>query len=178
MKKLMTILVILLISSITFAQNNLISYVQIQKSEKRIKGTFTSYETKEGVIYNVGDTLKIGTPSTNKTFAYITMIDIMGTMSPVKSSVSNTNAVIRKIRVGGTKRMGWFISLQTQSHVGIANYFISLENAILYGEVNTGIMTSDEALIELKKWKDKYDLELITEEEYNKKKEELSQLIK
>jgi hypothetical protein len=40
------------------------------------------------------------------------------------------------------------------------------------------IMTSDEALAELKKWKDKYDLELITKEEYDKKKSELAKLIK
>jgi len=39
-------------------------------------------------------------------------------------------------------------------------------------------MTSDEALTELKKCKDKLDLGLITQEELNKKKAELSKYIK
>lgn len=42
---------------------------------------------------------------------------------------------------------------------------------------NEPVMTSDEALTELKKSKEKLDLELITQEEYNKVKEELKQYI-
>lgn len=37
--------------------------------------------------------------------------------------------------------------------------------------------TSEQAINELKKWKDKLDLELISQEEYDKKKNELSQFI-
>ena len=44
-------------------------------------------------------------------------------------------------------------------------------------EFNEPVMTSDEALTELKKSKEKLDLELITQEEYNKVKEELKQYI-
>ena len=145
-KLMMMTLIMCLVSTLTFTQSDIITYEQLQNSEKRIKGTFTYYTTKEGVTYKVGDTLKLGTPSTNKTFTYIQMVDVMGTMYPVSAAVSN--------------------------------YFISLENAILYGEVNTGVMTSDEALSELKKSKDKFDLGLISEEEYNEKKKELSKLIK
>jgi hypothetical protein len=39
-------------------------------------------------------------------------------------------------------------------------------------------MPSNQALQELKKWKDKLDLELITKEEYEAKKTELQQYIK
>ena len=38
-------------------------------------------------------------------------------------------------------------------------------------------MTNDEALNQLRKAKEKLDLELITQEEYDKKKEELKQYI-
>lgn len=37
--------------------------------------------------------------------------------------------------------------------------------------------SSEDALSELKKWKDKLDLELITQEEYDKKKNELRKYI-
>ena len=54
----------------------------------------------------------------------------------------------------------------------------SVEDAIANGELKSFGMTSDEALTELKKCKDKLDLGLMTQEEYNKKKTELSKLIK
>ena len=38
-------------------------------------------------------------------------------------------------------------------------------------------MTSEKALEELKAWKSKLDLELITQDEYNAKKQELSKYI-
>ena len=41
----------------------------------------------------------------------------------------------------------------------------------------SGFITSDEAIQELKKFKEKLDLELISQEEYDKKKEELKQYI-
>ncbi len=62
------------------------------------------------------------------------------------------------------------------------NKYLSLtdyENSALLGEIkskNTP-MTSDEALAELKKAKDKLDLELISLEEYNKTKEKLKKFI-
>ena len=45
-------------------------------------------------------------------------------------------------------------------------------------KIQNSVMSSDEALNELKKAKDKLDLGLITQEEYDKLKEELSKLIK
>ena len=41
-----------------------------------------------------------------------------------------------------------------------------------------GHMTSEQALEELSRWKKKLDLELITQEEYDKKKAELIKYIK
>jgi hypothetical protein len=54
---------------------------------------------------------------------------------------------------------------------------IEIEDAIKHGEVLSLGMTSDEALSELKKAKDKLDLGLITEEEYEKIKSELIKYI-
>lgn len=60
----------------------------------------------------------------------------------------------------------------------------TLENTLnnlyfsFYEKFKTSEITSTEAITELKKWKDKLDLELITQDEYNKKKSELLKFIK
>jgi len=62
--------------------------------------------------------------------------------------------------------------------MGLENYTIRIENAIAAGEIKSIVMTSDEALSELKKAKDKLDLGLITQAEYDSLKVELSKYIK
>jgi hypothetical protein len=54
---------------------------------------------------------------------------------------------------------------------------VDVENAISCGEIDGG-MTEDQALIQLKKEKHKLDLNLITQDQYNAKKAELSKYIK
>jgi hypothetical protein len=53
-----------------------------------------------------------------------------------------------------------------------------MEEAMASGEVKTKGMTSDEAMSQLKKGKDKLDLGIITQEEFDKMKEELVKYIK
>ena len=61
---------------------------------------------------------------------------------------------------------------------------VSLERTInkllfsYYEKLKSSEMSSDEAITLLKKYKDKLDLQLITQEEYNKQKQELSKYIK
>ena len=145
----------------------------------RPKGTFQKYIAADGEEYSVGDTLQINTPSgTNGKFVFITKLDIAGNVYTIGSEAVNTSAVIKKIRISGTKRSGWKASFQTQGFTAIDNYFLNIEDAIKSKEVKGKGMTSDEALIELKKAKDKLDLELITESEYNEIKEKLKKYIK
>jgi len=58
------------------------------------------------------------------------------------------------------------------------NYSVQFENALSTGEIKGFGMTSDEALAELKKAKEKLDLGLITQEEFEKIKAELTPFIK
>jgi len=46
-----------------------------------------------------------------------------------------------------------------------------------YNKINSQL-TSEDTIIKLKEYKNKLDLELITQEEYNKEKEKLSKFIK
>ena len=55
---------------------------------------------------------------------------------------------------------------------------LNFKNALSTGEVKGFGKTSDEALSELKKAKDKLDLGLITQEEFDRLKQELSKYIK
>lgn len=143
------------------------------------KGQYTSYIAKDGSTYNVGDKIKFGTPSgVNGKFVTIQKFDIMLNVYVVGAEAINTSAEIKKFRVTGTKRAGYKVQLQTKGMTGIDNYFVYLEDAILVGEIKSFGMTSDEALSELKKAKDKLDLGIISQEEYDLKKAELTPFIK
>lgn len=143
------------------------------------KGEYTSYLASDGAVYKIGDRLKIGVPSSNKTFAYIMEGD--GVVIPIKNltaASSGQETEIKKVWVVGNQRAGFSVSLRTKGITGLSNYTIQLENALATGEVKGFGMTSDQALIELKKAKDKLDLGLISQEDYDKIKAELSKYIK
>jgi hypothetical protein len=143
------------------------------------KGEYTSYVGSDGAVYKVGDRLKIGVPSSNKTFAFITEGDgILLPITNLTASSSGTETEIKKISVVGNKRAGYSVAFRTKGITGLSNYTIQFENALSTGEVKGFGMTSDDALAELKKTKDKLDLGLITQEEYDKIKAELSKYIK
>jgi hypothetical protein len=91
---------------------------------------------------------------------------------------SGTETEIKRIFVVGNKRTGYSVSMRTKGVIGLLNYTIQFENALSTGEIKGTGMTSDEALAELKKAKDKLDLGLITAEDYEKKKAELTPFIK
>jgi len=70
------------------------------------------------------------------------------------------------------------VIFKTKGMTGLSNYTIQFENALSPDEVKGFGMTSDEALAELKKAKDKLDLGIITQEEFNVLRSELAPLIK
>jgi len=74
--------------------------------------------------------------------------------------------------------MGLMVIFKTKGMTGLSNYTIQFENALSTDEVKGFGMTSDEALAELKKAKDKLDLGIITQEEFNVLRSELAPLIK
>jgi hypothetical protein len=177
-KIILSFVTLILFSGSLFSQELALKQDDLN-AEKRPKGVFTSYESKDGSVYKIGDKITIGVPSSNKTFAFITEGD--GVLLPITqllASASGQQVEIKRIDVGGTKRTGFYASLRCKGLTGLSNYSVQLENAISVGEVKSFGMTSDEALAELKKAKDKLDLELITQEEYDKIKADLMKYIK
>jgi len=159
---------------LSFAQE--IKYSDLSTSKR---GDFTSYVASDGAVYKIGDRIKIGVPSSNKTFAFITEGD--GLLLPITNllaSSSGQETEIKKIWVVGNKRAGFSVSFRTKGITGLSNYTIQFENALSTGEVKGFGKTSDDALAELKKAKDKLDLGLITQEEFDKLKVELAKYIK
>ena len=102
--------------------------------------------------------------------------DYKNIASGLSKNYSGTPVILKKIKeqtIKGIKKTYFVVG-----GGNITNYNIMIEEAIASGEIKTNGMTSDNALAELKKWKDKLDLELITQDEYNKKKSELLKFIK
>lgn len=181
MKKLL-LSTVLLIGLVGFSQVSIgVTYDEITTAKDRpsYEGEITEYIAKDGSVYKIGDKITIGVPSSNKTFAFLSSGDgLMTPLVPLSISVSGQKAEIMKFRVSGTRRAGFTIWLKAKSATGMGNYNVDFENAILNGEIKSFGMTSDEALGELKKSKDKLDLGLISKEDYEAKKVELVKFIK
>lgn len=151
----------------------------VDKFNYLYNGLYSSYITKDGYEYKVGDKVKIGMASSNKTFNFITEGDgILTPIQPLSASATNQETEIKKIQVIGTKRTGFYVSFRTKGFIGLSNYSIDIENAIESKEVKTPGLSSDEALSILKKEKDKLDLGIISQADYDKRKSELIKYIK
>lgn len=174
MKKLAVLIV--LISQLGFGQE--IKHSDLATATTK-RGTFTSYQGIDGGVYKIGNRIKIGLPSSNKTFAFITQGDgIVSPMTYLLAAASGQETEIKKIFVVGNKRAGYSVAFRTKGISGLSNYTIQFENALATGEVRGYGMTSDEALAELKKAKDKLDLGLINKEQYEEVKKEMIKYIK
>ncbi len=161
-----------------YAQDGEIKYTDLTNLQSR-SGEYSSYIAKDGSVYNVGDRLTIGLPSSNNMFAFIWEGDgILITPTNVGAVLSGNETEIKRIYIGGNKRSGFQVWFRTKGLTGLANYSIQIEKAIETGEIKSFGMSSDEALAELKKAKDKLDLGLIDQQKYDSLKVALSQYIK
>jgi hypothetical protein len=164
----------LITSSAVFGQE--IKYADLATAKR---GEYTSYVGTDGAVYKIGDRIKIGVPSSNKTFAFITEGDgLILAITNLLASASGTETEIKRIYVSGNKRAGYSVSFRTKGITGLSNYTIQFENALSTGEIKGFGLSSDDALAQLKKAKDKLDLGLITQADYDKIKSDMSAYIK
>lgn len=170
------ILFLIVVSSNLFSQE--LKYSDLENALEKPKGDFTSYVSKDGAVYKVGDGLTIGLPSSGNIFSFISGVNTLGQPFDVQARVSGQQTEIKQIFIMGTKKSGFYCVMKGRGNMGLENYTIRIENAIAAGEIKSFVMTSDEALSELKKAKDKLDLGLITQAEYDSLKVELSKYIK
>lgn len=187
MKKFLVVLALCFVSIVGFAQNITYTDISSGKSPKELigigaGGNIDTYTASDGITYHIGDTITMGTPGFEKNI-YTTLIDITylilsGKQLPVKTMYGG-KFIIKKIQL--TKVNSYNKDSGSKIYLVLNNggYAITnFEQAIEIGEVITRGYNRDAALKELKKYKDMLDLELITQEEYDQKKMELSKFIK
>ncbi len=169
----------MMVSLSSFSQVRQISYDTIQKysvQKLKLKGSivYDEYLSKDGYLYRVGDVIKINKPTNGDKFSFIT-----DRFSQIQASsiIIGKDMVIKNIIVTGFKNTGYELCMTINNTI-ITDHNLKFENAINYGEIESKGMTSDDALNELKKAKDKLDLGLISKEEYEVKKAELVKFIK
>jgi hypothetical protein len=140
---------------------------------------FNAYKATDNYVYADGVELTIGEPSGKLgAYKYITtamQIAVGGT--GLTSHQVGKKATIKNFKLTGMKKSGFAVQA-VANLVGIGLMYIDFENALASGEIVGLGMTSDKALEKLKKAKDKLELEIITQEEYDKIKAELMEYMK
>lgn len=136
----------------------------------------TEYTASDGSVWKVGDRVTFGNATGARVFTYISIGDgVMSVSQPAPASWGGKEAEIKKIRVSGSKRLGFTLWVTCKGPM--QPFHIDIEKAVEVGEVVTDGYSSDKALEELKKAKDKLDLGLITQEEFDKLKAEFAKYI-
>jgi len=157
-----------------------ITYAEMKTFEKASFATayFDVYVAKDNHSYKVGDTLKIGKPISEKRFAFINEFESFSESSRVKIDASGTNTILKKIYVGGSKKEGFKIFFIGKGKCGLClpNY-IDVEEALSSGELKSFGMSKEQAIVKLKEAKDLVDLGMMSKEDFDKLKAELSPII-
>lgn len=148
----------------------------------------TEYTASNNVTYQIGDTIKLGRGSApNGDFIYCQMGDTYAVLAALGGStgridqglprnLSGANMIIKKIKE--TKFKGAKLISFNVAGGNLVQYKILVEDALSTGELKSNGFTSDEALAELKRTKDKLDLGLIKPEQYDSIKATLIKFIK
>ena len=185
-------------TEITYEQTQDIEFaINIKNSTK-----YNSYQTKNGTLIKVGDTLIVGSPSTDdsqytqyigahKVFSFIIIggmgMAVMGGMNYLPATSQGTEFTVEKIWVNHTK-----LSKNSPLIVGVTardpnipklankRTIMDLEKALLLGEIISpnAPMTREEAIKKLKESKDLLELGIIKKEEYDKIKSEMTPVIR
>lgn len=179
-----------------------------QKSAKELTGRkggddITAYVASDGVTYKIGSTITYGYPTNGKYYVYF--MDVTGSwlnaLAEDSKSTSSDRAVNQERAERVENRAGGVATIKRIQCVpvdpfnkmtcGCKIYLVlnrgglactNFEEAIATKEVvvktNMEDVASEAAIQELKKWKEKLDLQIITQEEYDAKKAELMKIIK
>jgi hypothetical protein len=187
MKLNLTIVLILFLINSAFAQTDEqiandeypLTYEDTKIATKKKRGAYTSYTAQDGSYFKVGDKVSLGRPNENEDFDYIEEGDgLLIPFSAVSGQRSGDESEIKYILLTGGKRTGYYAIFRTKGFTGLANYTIRVEPALQSGEILGDGFTSDQALEELKRAKDKLDLEIISQKEYDSIKAVMVEFIK
>lgn len=199
--KKMFVSVFMVLSVCSLAQTVTYQDLKDQLSAKELTGRksgdeITAYVASDGKTYKVGSTITYGFPTNGKYYLYF--MDVTGSwVEPFASDdkeTSSQHAASREIAQRVENRAGGVATIKkikclpidpfNRMTSGCKIYLIlnrgglactNFEEAIAVGEVQVEMRPADAAIQELKKWKEKLDLQIISQEEYDAKKKELMQ---
>ena len=141
--------------------------------KKELQRKYDAYTASDGHTYHIGDDIVLGTPSSNKTFAYMTselaMADAIlngGGISGIHAQWGGAKMKIISIKVDRSKNRGASVEFRTYL-AGLGGVLVQIENCITSGEIISQGMTRNKALSELRTAKEMLELELITQQEYD-----------
>ena len=145
------------------------------------KGSYESYISQDGTHYKPGDGVTIGVPQGgNQTFTYVS--EYLGFLSETQPcpAIRCTGLAykIDSFKAGGRSQGFRMWAMLKPASGGRGTLTVNFEAALQSGELVGRGFTSAQALEELKTWKEKLDLGLITQAEYDKKKEELARYVR
>lgn len=156
--------------------------------------TFENIKDYNGNIYKVGDKFKLGTPQKvqgayeNTHFLGIYICDAISTIITPTDIVTTlrlpghnwTGAECTVIKIGVRKTFGFAMPFIVFSCLGTEISTGSIDASLLTKELidPNAPMSSEEAISKLKGLKEKLELELISKQEYDFQKNELSKFIK
>ena len=180
MKRILLITVIILITLNGICQKR-ITFDEMPTFSKGIfeSAMFDEYLASDNHLYKIGDTLKIGRPSSNKSFAFIQVGSGAFTPQvPLTVESSGTNTIIKNIGINGTKKSGFKVIIISKGFCGLCpRYYIDVEEALSSYELKSFGMTRPEAILKLKEQKDLLDLGIIDKNQFDSIKILLTPLI-
>lgn len=164
---------------------------------------FRFLKFSDGSVIQIGEKMKIGKPSgTNQTkeqsvglfsssqqtmnnFSYLMLgrmgMAVMAGITYLPENFKGRDVEVEEIKfMKNGKKATNGGAVMFFNNPGMDITVLNLEAALEFGELINpkAAMTSDQALSELKRTKDKFDLGLITQEDFDNKKAELSKYIK
>ena len=203
MKIFITIILGLLsvsLSAQTITYQDIVNHVSAKElTGKKSGDNITAYTASDGITYKVGSTITYGYPTNGKYYMYFRDVtsSVIGSLTEDEYTSAAQSAANQEIYERIENRSGGVATIKkiqcipvdpyNKNTCGCKIYLVlnrggiactNFEEAIAVGEIQTKMNDSDAAIQELKKWKEKLDLQIITQEEYDAKKKELMQYIK
>jgi len=174
MKKIIFFL-LLFLSLESFAQ--LVTYEEFKKAKNPKKVKLKAYKASNGQVFKIGDKITIGQPSMRNDQYLNVVRNDLGTLKRISVGMKGFQAEIKKFRIYGRKRIGYNVVAVTKTPDGLSNLWVEIEPAIKNGEIETTGLNRKQAIAKLKESKELFDLGMISKEEYEKIKKELTPII-
>lgn len=187
MKRFLFTAVMLIICSAAIAQEDLsaTSHTELENWERSKNKRYSAYTAKDGHTYRLEDKLTFGVTSDGKTYRYmwerVNALHVFAEVPPmpISGKLAGRTGIIKNIIVNGNKKTGHVVTVilavGASSRIEVRPFEMALESQEIISLSKA--KTKDVALKELKEAKDMLDLGLITKEEFEAKKAELSQYI-